>query len=381
MNYKVDQNAKTLQKNRQNPQRQQWPGQRYWIILVTTIILLVSFTAALFVLLLTENAGSKSPSSSNAENWAEKNAGGNKEQSTQQAVGNSTVYATTPSLSDYIAQSSSVTQKIDGFIESNNTILVEIGSSTCVSKAEKNPDDRIYPASMTKVMSLLVACENLTDTTTKLTVSEKNVQYMAANEGSGYGLKPGEILTVKDLLYLTSYQSDTVAILTLAEHISGSEEKFVELMNAKARAIGLNNTHFSNCTGLHSENNYTTCREMAAIMIYALDNPLCKELLTSYAGYSLVTNMRTEADKCKFYSTWYSSKERFADNPRLETVIVKGGKTGYTDESGVCLVTYAESKNTGKKYVNVIVGKPKGSGLSETKSTSEVKMIYNKYAE
>ena len=114
-------------------------------------------------------------------------------------------------------------------------------------------------------------------------------------------------------------------------------------------------------------------------MIYALDNPLCNELLTSYTGYSLVTNMRTEADKCKFYSTWYSG--RFSDRPTLETVVVKGGKTGYTDEAGVCLVTYAESKTTGKKYVNVIVGKPKGSGLSETKSTNEVKMIYNKYAE
>ena len=377
MNYKVNQNAPTLQKNNKNAQRQ-WPGQTYWIILITTVILLVSFTASFFVLLLTDNVG-KLPNSSNAEDWAEKNIGANKEQTTQPAVNNSAVSTTTPSLSNYIAQSSSVTQKIDGFIESNNTILIEIGASSCFSVAEKNADAKIYPASMTKVMSLLVACENLTDTTTKLTVSEKNVQYMATNEGSGYGLKPGEILTVRDLLYLTSYQSDTVAILTLAEHIAGSEEKFVELMNTKARAIGLTNTNFSNCTGLHNENNYTTCREMAAIMVYALDNPLCNELLTSFAGYSLVTNMRTEADKCKFYSTWYSG--RFSDRPALETVIIKGGKTGYTDEAGVCLVTYAESKTTGKKYVNVIVGKPQGSGLSETKSTGEVKKIYNEYAQ
>jgi D-alanyl-D-alanine carboxypeptidase (penicillin-binding protein 5/6) len=226
---------------------------------------------------------------------------------------------------------------------------------------------------------LLIVCENLTDTTTKLTVSEKNVQFMSDSDGSGYGLKAGEILTVKDLLYLTSYQSDTVAILTLAEYISGSEEKFVELMNDKVRSLGLTSTNFSNCTGLHDENNYTTCREMAAIMTHALDNPLCKELLTSFNGYPLVTNMRTEADKCKFYSTWYSG--RFTDNPRLETVTVKGGKTGYTDEAGVCLVSYAESRNTGKKYINVIVGKPKGSGLSESKSTEEVKKIYNTYAE
>ena len=367
-----------IQKNRQNTAKQ-WPGQKYWIILITTIILLVSFTASFFVLLLTENEGYGPSGSSGAENWTGVNSGGNKEQSTQSSGNKANINKTVPSLSNYIAESSSLSQKIDGFIESNNTILVEIGSNSCFSKAEKNADAKIYPASMTKVMSLLVACENITDTSVKLTVSEKNVQFMATNEGSGYGLKAGEILSVRDLLYLTSYQSDTVAILTLAEYISGSEESFVALMNAKAREIGLKNTNFSNCTGLHDENNYTTCREMAAIMIYALDNPLCKELLTSYTGYSLVTNMRSEADKCKFYSTWYSG--RFSDKPTLETVVIKGGKTGYTDEAGVCLVTYAESKTTGKKYVNVIVGKPQGSGLSETKSTNEVKKIYNSYAE
>ena len=118
---------------------------------------------------------------------------------------------------------------------------------------------------------------------------------------------------------------------------------------------------------------------MAAIMTYALDNPLCRELLTSFQGYRLITNMRAEEDKYTFYSTWYSG--RFKDNPRLSTVVIKGGKTGDTDEAGVCLVTYAESKSTGKAYINVIVGKPKGSGLSESISTSEVKKIYNTYAQ
>lgn len=386
MNYKIDPNATPL-RNKNIPQLRQWPGQKYWILLITTIILLVSFTASFFVLLLTDTNDHGYPSSSNASSWAGANL--NKD-STERPTGSSssnkeTIAPTTPSMKNYVASTSQFVQRIDGFIESNNTILIEIGNDACTSIAEKNADSRMYPASMTKVMSLLVACENLTDTSTKLTVSQKNVQFMSDNGGSGVGIVAGQILTVKDLLYLTSYQSDTVAILTLAEHIAGSEAEFVALMNNKAKELGLKDTNFANCTGLHNENNYTTCREMAAIMTYALDNPLCAELLTSYQAYPVTLkiwddNVKQYVDRsCSFYSTWYSG--RLSDNPRLDTVVVKGGKTGYTDESGVCLVSFAESPSTGKRYINVIVGQPKGSGLSESKSTAEVKKIYNTYAE
>lgn len=359
--------------------QRQWPGQKYWILLVVTIILLLSCTATLIVLLLTESDGYSSSIGSSSSPSKDKNTHIADDPHENSSPNKQTLAPTTPSLNNYIAITSPYVAEIGGLIDSNNTILVEIGNATCTSIAEKDADMRIYPASMTKVMSLLVACENLNDISKTLTVSEEIAIYAAENEGSGFGLKIGEELTIKDLLYLTSYQSDTIAILTLAEHISGSEAAFVELMNEKAAELGLTNTHFSNCTGLHDDDNYTTCREMAAIMAYALDNPLCRELLTSYKGYRLITNKHPEEDLCTFYSTWYSG--RFRDNPRLETVVIKGGKTGYTDEAGVCLVTFAESKATDKTYINVIVGRPKGSGLSESISTSEVKKIYNTYAE
>ncbi len=386
MNYKIDPNATPL-RNKDFPQPRQWPGQKYWILLITTIILLVSFTASFFVLLLTDTDNGVASGSSNASSWVDANLNKNTtEKSTASSFSSKeTVAPTSPSMKNYVATTSQFVQRIDGFIESNNTILIEIGNGSCTSIAEKNSDARIYPASMAKVMSLLVACENLTDTGTKLTVSQKNVQFMSDNGGSGVGIVAGQILTVKDLLYLTAYQSDTVAILTLAEHIAGSEAGFVELMNDKAKSLGLTGTNFTNCTGLHNENNYTTCREMAAIMTYALDNPLCAELLTSYQAYPVTIKVWDEdvkqyVDKsCNFYSTWYSG--RFSDNPRLDNVVIKGGKTGYTDEAGVCLVSFAESPSTGKRYINVIVGRPKGSGLSESKSTAEVKKIYNTYAE
>ena len=390
-------NPKTQQKGTPRsktafPQPRNWPGQKYWIILITTIILLVSFTASFFVFLLTETDGYSSPVGSNTGNINNKIPQKATEDSTDDANGDADVFETVPSMNNYISTPSPFVTHLDGLIEptdtaheSNNAILVEIGNESCTSIAEKNADAKIYPASMTKVMSLIVACENVKNLNTKLTVTESHVQYMSTHGGSGVGLSAGQTITVKDCLYLTSYQSDTIAVMMLAEHVAGSVAEFVELMNEKASELGLSNTRFANCTGLHDENNYTTCREMAAIMTYALDNPLCYELLTSYTAYPITLKVwDSEEEKqvekqCNFYSSWYSGK--FGDRPKLETVTVTAGKTGYIDESGFCLVTYAVSRASGRKYVNVIVGKPKGSGLTEVILTNQVKTIYNTYAE
>ncbi|MBO5845022.1 MAG: D-alanyl-D-alanine carboxypeptidase, partial [Clostridia bacterium] len=254
-------------------------------------------------------------------------------------------------------------------------ILVKVGADSLVSIVEKNADAKMYPASMTKVMTLVVACERVTDLDKKLEVTAEIAKFAEDNDGSGAGLKVGESYTVKDLLYLISYKSDTIASMLIAEHIAGSEMAFVSLMNEKAQQLGLNGTHFANCTGLYHEENYSTCRDIATIMAYALDNEMAFKVLSSYEGYAMTVG----GVDCKFYSGWYSGKARFADNPRLSTVTVKAAKTGYIDESGISLVSYAVGKD-GSKYINVIVGQPKGSGLTESMSTAEVKLIYNTYA-
>ena len=257
-------------------------------------------------------------------------------------------------------------------IKSNNTILVELDSYTSI--VEKSADAKIYPSSMTKVMTLVVACENITDLYESLTVTQEMADYMKDNDGSGVGLKVGQSYLVEDLLYLISYQSDTIACLLIAEKVAGGEDEFVALMNKKAADLGLSGTHFTNCTGLYNENHYTTCRDMAAIMAYAMDNELAYLILSSYTGRPMVVG----DDNCTFYANWYSGKERLADNPNLKTSKVIAGKTGYTDESGFTFVTVAKGDN-GKTYINVIVGLPKGSGLRESMLTSEVKNIYNTY--
>ena len=287
------------------------------------------------------------------------------------------LFKTNPTRSSYKIPTAQgvVTLVGDDFITSNNTILVKLSGSSMESIVEKNADAKMFPASMTKVMTLIVACERVTDLSKKLTVDEEVAQFAYEQGGSGAGLKAGESYKVEDLLFLISYKSDTIASILIAEHIAGSEEAFVSLMNEKVRELGLSGTNFANCTGLYNENNYSTCRDIASIMAYALDNEMVYRCLSSYTGRSMTVG----GVACTFYSTWYSGTARFADNPKLQTVTVKAAKPGYIDESGMSLVSYAVGAN-GEKYINVIVGKPKGSGLSESISTSEVKKIYNTYA-
>ena len=319
------------------------PGPAYFVALTVTIILLLSFLVAFFAVFANQ------PSSSNDVETAE--------------TGNN---ITPAKKSNYVSKSAENVQMLGDIVDADNVILVEVGSNESI--AEKSADSKIYPASMTKVMSLLVACEKLKNFNTRLTVEKKYIDYAYEVGGSQFGVKKGDVLSTQDLLYLTSYYSDTVAIMMLADHIAGSEEAFVKLMNAKAKAMGLKNTNFDNCTGLFSEDNYTTCREMAAIMAYALENSRCKELLTNINPYKITI------DKKPIYTLWSPSwyREKFSSNPRLDTVTVIAGKTGYIPESGYCLVSCAKGTSSGKQYIEVVVG--------DNKASEDIKYVYNNFA-
>lgn len=280
----------------------------------------------------------------------------------------------------------------DDFIRSNNTVLVKVGAETLTSIVEKAADEKMYPASMTKVMTLLVACERVDNLDTMLTIKQEHIDYVKKSGGgsSFFGIGdpdlPGEKISVKDALYLISYESDTLSCLLIADYIAGSQEEFVELMNKKAESLGLTGTNFVNCTGLYDKNHYSTCKEIASIMAYAMDNELAKSILFSTSNYSFKSDKfytaKDPSKKLTYYPNapeWYESSNRFNKSNKLETVTVVAGKTGYVDESGVSLVSVARADD-GTLYINVIVGEPKGSGLSESISTSEVKKIYNTYA-
>lgn len=342
--------------------------------LVIAFIILASLLAASFVMLFLLNA-----KATKTEEPTDDAAVPTISQEDEKPKNTTPIYPTVASRDNYKSTKGASVTTLSEEIKSNNTILVELDGYTSI--VEKGADEKIYPASMTKVMTLLVICENVTDLTEKLTVTEEMVQYKKDNDGSGENFFAGEALTVKDFIYLIIYDSNTIACQILAQHIAGSEAGLVAMMNAKAQELGLTGTHFANVTGLYNEDHYSTCREIAAIMAYAMENPLAKKVLTSFEGYSIQihnpSDKRTDYTSLKVYTDWYSV--RLKDNPKMKTVTVKAGKTGYVDESGVSLVSYAETAD-GKAYINVIVGKPKGEGLSESMSTNEVKYIYNNYA-
>ena len=352
----------------------------FLVVLIVTFVLLVALAVGLVVVMNGEFDRPSNGGSGGGKGGKDKTSqttSSTTKPSLPAGVNTTPLFPTNETRDSYNISTAAdvVTLTDDNFIKSNNTILVKVGADSLVSVVEKNADAKMYPASMTKVMTLIVACERVTDLDKKLEVTAEIAKFAEDNDGSGAGLKVGESYTVKDLLYLISYKSDTIASLLIAEHIAGSEAAFVDLMNQKVRDLGLVGTHFANCTGLYHAENYSTCRDIATIMAYALDNEMAFGVLSSYTGYKMTVG----GVDCTFYSGWYSGRARFADNPRLSTVTVKAAKTGYIDESGISLVSYAVGKD-GSKYINVIVGKPKGSGLTESMSTSEVKLIYNTYA-
>ena len=270
-------------------------------------------------------------------------------------------------------------------IKSAAAILVDISAGKAI--AGKDADARVYPASMTKVMTLLVACENATVAGKLLTVEQWMIDYQQKMGASGImGFKSGEQISVEDALYLINYNSDTIACLLIADYVSGSEAAFVELMNKKAKALGLTNTHFTNTTGLHDDNHYTTCREMAAIMNCAMNNPVAGKIITAHSGRGISVYTSNKVSRsATVYAAWYSDDSRFNDDARVQgtsgNMTVIGGKTGYEDIPTACFVTVAEHKN-GSKYICVTVGRTSANQtqISASQSTTDTETVYREYA-
>ena len=255
---------------------------------------------------------------------------------------------------------------------SDYAILVDLDTNRIV--AELNGDWRIYPASMTKVLTLLVACENLkeADMNQYVTFTADVITLMQSQNASGFGFKVGEEVKVIDLLYAIALESDCAASMQLGIYIAGSNEKFVQMMNDKVAELGLLSSHFENATGLHDPNHYTTCREMASIMAAAMANERVKALLSA-EKHETTTNIH---GKVTFYSTYFADLYNFIvpfpffpDNGKIVAA-----KTGLTDEAGYCLATYMES-NSGGRYIAITA-----SANSQLLYVDDYRYIYGKYA-
>ena len=209
-------------------------------------------------------------------------------------------------------------------------------------------DEKIFPASLTKIMTCILAIENINNLEATITLEPEMFDELYAQNASMAGFLPGENAKIIDILYGNILPSGGECSIALAEYVAGSEQAFVELMNEKAKALGMNNTHFMNASGLYDEQQYTTPVEMAMIMQYAMQNPTCAEVLSTYQYTTTPTAQHPEG--IKLSSTMFS---RMYGN-EVENVTIMAGKTGYTQEAGNCLVSYAQ-KN-GHHYVALTAG-------------------------
>lgn len=162
------------------------------------------------------------------------------------------------------------------------------------------------------------------------------------------GFLPGEETTLRELLYGILLPSGAECCLTAARYIAGSEDAYVELMNQRASELGMDNTHFTNCTGLQDTAHYSSPADIAVLLREALQNVTFREIFTSEYYYVQPTEQHPEG--FTFWSTLFSQEGSNTDG------VILGGKTGYTQEAGLCLASLLSAG--GREYILVTMGAP-----------------------
>lgn len=258
----------------------------------------------------------------------------------------------------FIPQSSSSTAAIDSSkLYSSAAIMVDLESGKVISQL--NPDTVIYPASLTKIMTVIVACENIEDMYAadfKLTNSIADELYREGASQAYFVLNRN--IPYIDLIYGAILPSGADACIGICETIAKSESEFVKMMNEKAKQIGCERTNFTNATGLHDQNHYSTVRDMANILSYAMNNPFIRRVLSAKT-YESSTPIRSESGSNKLSCIWAG---RLLGN-EAEKATMFAAKTGYTPEANQCLASVSRTAD-GKEYVIVTVGAKSDDGSS-----------------
>lgn len=250
---------------------------------------------------------------------------------------------------------------------STNAILVDEGVDQII--ASKGAKERIMPASMTKVLTVLVAVEHIPeeklDDTFEMTLEITDYAYV--NDCSSVGFLDGEKVPVRDLFYGTAMHSGGDAALGLAFYVAGSHEAFVELMNEKLKDLGIaDSTHFTNCVGIYDESHYSTVYDMAVIMKAAMQNDFCREVMSKHI---YTTKPTTEHPKGIEISNWFLRKIEDKDTGGE----VLCAKTGYIVQSKNCAVSY-EIYADKTPYICVTAG-----STSNWRCIYDHVEIYNRY--
>lgn len=234
--------------------------------------------------------------------------------------------------------------EVDFEMYSNQALLINLSNGRVLF--DHHADEVTYPASVTKIMTVLVGLEhgNLDDAV----IVQADFEALWLAGASTAGFEPDEVRSLSDILYGIMLPSGGEATSALVYHVAGSEAAFIALMNDKAQELGMYNTHFVNATGLHDDNHYTTAKDIARLLTYALENPEFRTIFTSQTHELAVPNLNGTT----MQSTLFSNLE----TNEFEGGQLIGGRTGFTLEAGRCLASLAT--NGEDEYILVTFGEP-----------------------
>lgn len=230
--------------------------------------------------------------------------------------------------------------------------------------AEKNGQEKMYPASMTKLMTLLLACESGIAMDTPYVFDKDMLDPLIAQGASRVGFEPEETVTFADLLYGSILSSGGDATAALAEVVDGDEASFAKHMNRRAQDLGMFDTHFVNASGLHDDEHYSTARDIALLLEKTLENATCREILST----SVYTTSRNSVHPNGMEIR--SVVELRMQDYQPEQVKFQGGKTGFTDQAGYCLASFAEQGSD--TYIVVVAG-----GEEKNAPTQDTQKLYD----
>ena len=238
---------------------------------------------------------------------------------------------------------------------------------------ENKIDEKLYPASITKIMTAIIILESEKyNPKSKITMTREILDMVLGTGSAVSNIREGETFTHKDLMYLILMSSAGDCTYLAAQYFGGSVENFVDMMNQKAGELGLKNTRYANPVGLHDENNYTTVRDIFTLTKYALKNKTFKEICETSRYTMPATNLSGERNLT-------STNELQNSNTSHYYQYAKGVKTGFTDEAGRCLVSTASYG--GYNYMSIVMKCPNdGTGKHFKDSIELYRWAFNNFS-
>lgn len=253
-------------------------------------------------------------------------------------------------------------------VKSEAGILISCDTGEALWK--KNTDKKMYPASLTKIMTAAVILKDKPDLSEQIVIPEEIFPELYRQDAATAGFMPEETASLEDLLYGMMLPSGAECAVALAVWHSGSEKDFSEKMNLLARELGMWDSNFTNSTGLYEDEQCSTAGDLARLFRYALTLPELRGIITS-ERYSVNPTNAHPAGFTVYHSLKRTDEIEFPDGRIL------GGKTGFTNEAGLCLASLAEN-NYGEEYFLITLNAP-GNDSSAVSHIDDAKRIYQKY--